>query len=138
MELKRVSTSSFLLRFKIGEELVQGLLNFAKKKKLKSAWLSGLGGFQVCTLGFYDLKRKTYRKKNVKNVELTSLTGNISFLKGKYALHTHVTVSDKTFRAFGGHLFKGIVSGTCEIFVKEIPKLNRKFDKKTGLNLLEL
>ncbi len=50
MQFKRILPGSFVLCFKEGEEVTQGLLFFAKKMKLKSAWLSGLGGF-VCRAG---------------------------------------------------------------------------------------
>ena len=138
MKFKRVAPSSFIVRFERGDEIVQGLLGFAKKAKLKSAWISGLGGLATATIGFYNVKRKTYRKKTRKNMELTALTGNLCRVKNNYALHAHATLSDRSCKAFGGHLFKGIVSATCEVFITEIRRIERKMDLKIGLNLMRL
>lgn len=138
MQFKRILPNSFVVRFRQGEDVVQGLLFFAKKIQLKSAWISGLGGFEEATLGFYDAKKKIYPKKSFKRVELTSLAGNLCKTGKEYVLHTHANISDSKFKVYGGHLFTGKISATCEVFITEIKKIERVLDKKVGLELMRL
>ena len=55
------------------------------------------------------------------------------------SIHCHVTITDDQFNAHGGHLFRGTVPATLEIFVFPFTEpLTRRKDDTTGLNLLYL
>lgn len=123
-----------------GEELLTQLTEHAKERKLKSAWLSGLGGSGSATLGFYNLQTKKYEwKKFDWPLEILSLTGNMSWVDGEPFWHVHGTFSSRDFHAFGGHVKDLVVSLTCEVLVTPLKTpLTRVYDDETGLKLLDL
>ena len=47
---------------------------------------------------------------------------NISRKDGAPNLHIHVTASDDSFNAFGGHLDRGIVQNMLEVYVYPYPE----------------
>ena len=107
------------------------------KENLKSGWLSGLGAVYNIELGYYDIKIKEYCKKHIQaEHELTSLTGNVSFVDSDYFVHTHVTLSDIDFKSFGGHLFDAQIAAAGEfkidLFEARIP---RQYSENIGLKL---
>ena len=54
-------------------------------------------------------------------------------------IHCHATLTGHDMKAFGGHFSEGRVSGTAEIyFTKLASKIKKKYDKETGLKLMEL
>lgn len=132
--------NQFTLRFEYGDDFVAVLERFALENNIFHATFQGLGSFQNCELGFYQLKTKQYQKKKFSDThEVVNLTGNISLLENKPFLHCHVTLSDKNFNAFGGHLFSAKVGATLEISLEKNDKvLERKYNSEVGLNLLDL
>ncbi len=136
---KRLKTY-YILRLQKGEEIISSLTAFAKKYKIKSAFIFGLGVGENLTLGYFDAHKKEYIKKQFKSeYEFTSLLGNISYFEKEPVIHIHVTITDSKFKAIGGHLFSGYVPATLEIIVITLSrKILRKSDKATGLKLLDL
>ncbi|MCX7995221.1 MAG: DUF296 domain-containing protein [candidate division WOR-3 bacterium] len=130
----------YVLRLQKGEEIIQCLKDFAKKVKLKGAFIFGLGVGENLKLGYFDSHKKTYIEKEFKGeYEFTSFLGNIAHLGKEVVIHIHVTITDREFNAFGGHLFSGYIPATLEMIVLPIEKkLRRERDIETGLNLLEL
>lgn len=128
------------MRLERGEEIVTALKNFAEKSKIKGAFIFGLGVGKELTLGYFNAHNKTYIKKRFKGeYEFTSILGNISYFEKNPVVHIHVTITDKKFNAYGGHLFEGYVPATLELMAFNLfDNLNRFSDKKTGLNLLNL
>lgn len=132
--------SDYLLRFEKGELLIDNLLQFVKEKSIKAAWLQGLGAALWVEIGFYHLGSKEYTFNKIdKEVEISSLTGNIAKVDGQPFAHIHLVVSDENFQASGGHLKELAVGGTCEILLKAIDQdINRRLDDDIGLKLLDL
>jgi hypothetical protein len=137
MTIKKFS-NYYILRLHKGEEIISALKEAVRVKRIKGAFFYGLGVGQDLVLGYFEAKRKVYIKKAFEGeYEFTSLIGNISRMKSEIVVHCHVTITDKSFNAFGGHLFQGVIPATCEIIILPFKKvLRRKKDKKTGLNLL--
>jgi len=133
-------TGSYLLRLEKGEELVAQLTQFVSNNSIKAGWVTGLGGAANVRLGYYNLQRKKYVFRHVKNVvELVSLTGNIARHDGQPALHLHGVVSDRNNKAHGGHIKELIVGGTVEIKIETFDgELTRELDENIGLPLLQL
>ena len=52
----------FVLMFETGDEVVSGLEHFAKKNKIPGGQISAVGSFSDVTLGYFDWKRKRYKK----------------------------------------------------------------------------
>jgi len=100
--------------------------------------VSAIGAVQKARLGYYDQQRRQYRFFELdQNLEVASLTGNISVHDGKAMVHAHVTLCDPTGKTYGGHLAPGTIVFACEfaVMVLEGPEFVRDYDQTTGLNL---
>ena len=78
-------------------------------------------------------------KTFAEQMEVCSLTGNISEKDGKVYLHLHVTASRSDYSCIGGHLLTATINGACELFVEDygLDGIGRRFDPETGLNLYD-
>lgn len=130
----------FVVRLEKGEEIITALKQAAAAKKIKSGFLFGVGVGQDLTLGYFDAHNRFYVKKTFSGeYEFSGFAGNISTLGEETVIHCHVTITDRNFNAFGGHLFEGTVPATCEIVILPFAGLlNRKRDEATGLNVLDI
>lgn len=129
----------FAVTLEIGEEVVSVLTALATELRLGASQLTGLGGFERVSLGYFDYQTSGFRRNEVdEQVEVLSMVGNIAEGDdGLPKLHVHVVLgrSDATTR--GGHLVEGIVRPTLEVIIEETPAhLKRTHDPKTGLILL--
>lgn len=132
--------NGWLVRLEKGEELIASLSAFVESEKIEGAWVNGLGGATKARLGYYNLNRKKYIFRAVKDArELVSLHGNISTIGEETALHLHGVVTDGNNRPRGGHIKELICGGTIEIYVQLLgKKLERELDSEVGLPLLKL
>jgi predicted DNA-binding protein with PD1-like motif len=127
---------TFALVFDTGDEVVAGLLQFAKDYTLSGARLTAIGAFERVTLGFFDVANKDYKKIAIQEqVELLSLVGNIAQDdKGDPKLHAHVVVGKSDGTAHGGHLLDAYVRPTLEVVVVEASEhLRRMMHREFGL-----
>ena len=132
---------TFVLVFETGEEVVAGLLRFAKQEKLDGAHLTAIGAFEHVTLGFFEVAKKQYTKVPIhEQVELLSLVGNIALDdKREPKLHAHVVVGKADGTAHGGHLLDAQVRPTLEVVVVESSRqLRRRMHPEFGVALLDL
>jgi len=117
------------------------LEKFVQENEVPGAWISGLGGAQAVTLGFYDLEKKEYQWQTFEGLrEVVSLTGNIALDEaGKPIFHLHGVFGDRKFQTVGGHVKDLVAGATLELFIHRTYKpLKRKSDAETGLSLLDL
>ena len=131
---------TFVIVFDTGDEVVAGLLDFAKEHKL-AASLTAIGAFERVTLGFFESERKDYKKIPInEQVEVMSLVGNISLEEnGEPKVHAHVVVGKSDGTAHGGHLLEAHVRPTLEVILVESPAtLRRKLNAEVGLALIDL
>ncbi len=131
---------SFIIRLKKGDEAISSLVDFCQKNNIKFASFSGIGAAQSAKLAIYDLDKKEYIRKELSGIlEILNYAGNVSQMDGKTIIHSHATLSDKTFAAFGGHVDELIIAATCEIILYQLDiELVRKHDDEIGLNLLNV
>lgn len=131
---------NYVLVFKLGEELIEGLTQFVKETGVKGGWINGLGAALRVELEYYDLEKKEYKRRTYDQLcEVLSLQGNIAIEQDKPAFHLHGVISDEEYTTVGGHINKLTVGGTCELFIHEFRQpLERQFDDKTGLKLINL
>jgi predicted DNA-binding protein with PD1-like motif len=132
---------TFAIVFDTGEEVVGGLLQFARDHNLSGGHLTAIGAFERVTLGFFDVAKKSYRRIAIQEqVELLSLVGNIAQDdKGNPKLHAHVVVGKSDGSAHGGHLLDAYVRPTLEVVVVEASQhLRRTVGGEFGLALLDL
>ena len=120
----------YVLRAEIGEEIQETFRLFANAVNLKGAFYQGIGALTQVELAFFCTDSKVYDRRFFdEEYELVSLMGNLSSHDGVVVPHTHVSLSDKNFQTYSGHLVRGIVSVTAEILVTLIDlSLSRKED----------
>ncbi|AZO41517.1 DUF296 domain-containing protein [Mesorhizobium sp. M7D.F.Ca.US.005.01.1.1] len=132
---------TFVVVLDLGEEAFAGLTGFAVDHKIGSASLTAIGAFERATVGWFDLKAKTYRKIPIdEQCEVLSAIGDIALGDdGKPSVHVHAVLglSDGTTR--GGHLLEGIVRPTLEVTLVEAPgHLRRSKRPELGVALINL
>jgi len=121
-----------------GDEVVEGLLSFARKEKIQASHFTAIGALSDVTLGYFNWANKAFDKISIhEQVEVSSLVGNIVFDNGDPKLHAHVVIGKSDGTAHGGHLMEGHVRPILEVILVESPShLHRKIDKETGLALI--
>lgn len=144
MKWKLISDSkekTFVLVFDTGDEVVSGLIEFAKKRRISAAHFAGIGACLRVMLGFFEIDRKDYKKIQInEQVEVMSLLGNISLSEnGEPKVHSHLVVGKSDGTAHGGHLLEALVRPTLELFLVESPsQLQRKMVEEIGLALIDV
>jgi uncharacterized protein len=129
----------FAVIFRTGDEFFAGLTEFAEEYHVQSAHLTAVGGLHDARLSWYDESRKAYRVIPVdRESEVDALVGDIALLNGKPSVHMHCVVSLEDGTTRGGHVLGGHVGPLLEVWVTVNPTpLEKKFDEKTGLNLMD-
>ena len=116
------------------------LQRFAEQHALAASHFTGIGAFNHALVGFFDRKQMDYLKIPIKEqVEVLSLTGNITLSEEGYKVHAHTVLGKSDASAIGGHVLEAHVWPTLEVIVEESPKhLLRQTDPETSLPLLDL
>jgi predicted DNA-binding protein with PD1-like motif len=129
----------YVLVFSTGDSINDAILHFAQEHGIKSAQLSGIGGFSKVILGYFDWSTKQYNPIPVhEQVELVALNGNVTRYEGKPRLHAHAVIGKSDGSAWAGHLLEGIIRPTAEIFLIETSTtLRRAMDRESGLPLID-
>jgi len=129
------------LRLRPGVDLVPGLLEGAEKAmteaKSKSAFvLTAVGSLTEVTLRMAHAGTSGQQNLNeIKTLtgpfEILSLVGTFAADKSK---HLHMTVSDSTGAAFGGHVVDGKIFTTLELVLGTVDDVSfdRMHDERTG------
>ncbi len=138
MKLVLQDNNYFVLRFDKGEEVFVSLTRFLSAHNITAAFFNGIGACDQLELSYFDFKSKNYIKTEIKQkLEITSLTGNAAISNGQPALHIHGTFAREDLTAIGGHIFKLVISATCEIFLTRLEgEMKREMDSSLNLNLL--
>lgn len=142
MEYRRMG-DRIIARLAIGEEVIESLRQLARKERIPSGALTGLGAVGDITLALYDMESRSYKSRHFhEELELISMTGNLSWLgegDEEPVIHAHGVVSREDATTLGGHIMNAIVSVTVEVMLTAYAqRIERKPDKKVGLNLLAL
>ena len=134
------SDSEIILYLQQGDSLIESLTQLAGEKGLSSAFIQGIGAVTDVTLGYYNLQEKRYETKEFnKNYELISCLGNIAQKEGDPFVHAHVTIGDRNYNVFGGHLFQATISVVGEFIVNPIDfKIERTMNENVGLAVWDL
>lgn len=130
----------WVVRFQKGDDIVGGLLAFARDHSIQGAWINALGAIEDADLGYYDLEARSYTRHVFHgDWEITGLVGNLGWHGSEPVLHTHCTIGGREHEVRGGHLFAGKAGATCEVFVRNLGvRLNRARDENIGLALFQL
>ena len=128
------------LRIDAGEEIVGALTAFAEREGIRAGMISGLGAVGETELGFFargtgEYVRRTFSGEH----EIGSLSGNFSELDGRPFPHCHVLIAGADFVGYAGHLFRAVVTVTCEVQIVVDPGvLRRERRPDLGFNPLAL
>jgi len=134
------SPKTFILMFETGEELVDGLLQFAKLQKVSAASFKAVGALSSVRLGWFSWESKRFEPSVTldEQVELLSLIGDVALEDGEPVVHAHAVIAKKDGTAHGGHLLNATVRPNCEVFLTQSPaKLRRFIDPDSGLALIK-
>ena len=120
------------------DEFVASLTDFAKKNRIEGGSFSAIGAFQAATIAYWNRETKEYENIEVaEQVEVLALSGSIARSSDDVKIHAHAVLGRRYGSTTGGHLMRGVVFPTLEIFVVDYgTKLTRRKDDKTGLWLL--
>lgn len=117
----------YALTLDSGEEIVTSIAAFAADQGLRAGMISGLGAVGETELGFFVRGEGTYVRRTFEGEhEIGVLVGNLSELDGRPFPHCHATIAGEDFVAHTGHLFRGVVSVTCEIQLVTDPGVMRR------------
>ena len=136
----RTVEGGWLIRFHHGEDIVAGMLEFARARHVEGAWVNMLGAIEEPELGYYHLDTKSYTRKTYPgDWEICAIVGNLGWRDDTPVLHVHATIGGVDGSTRGGHLFSGKAGATCEVFVKDLGRrLERGMDDAIGLALWKL
>jgi uncharacterized protein len=132
---------TFALIFATGDEVMSGLMNFAKEQRLAGSHFTAIGAFREATLAYFDWEKKEYLKNPVREqVEVVSLIGDVALAPdGSPRIHAHAVLGRRDGTALGGHLMDGHVRPTLEVTLTETPRhLHRRHDPQSGLALIRV
>src|SRR5262245_59744530 len=110
-----------------------------KRHRLAAGQFTAIGAVSNAVLGFFDRKKKDYRRIPLtEQAEVISLTGNVALKEGEPFLHVHAILGLPDGSTRGGHLFEAHVWPTLEMVLTAWPeRVRRKRDTETGLYLLD-
>lgn len=130
---------SYLLVFHTGQEIMKGLLAFARKHDLVAGHLTGIGAIGGAEIGYFDPETNAYlRHRKDGQAELLSLAGNLALNDNEPFFHIHVALGLRDGSARGGHLFEATVRPTVELVLTTVPRPQRRtIDRETHLPLLD-
>lgn len=136
---EREGLKTYALVYEKGDEFVSTLQAFAEKHELGTSHFTAIGAFKHAVVGFFDRKKMDYLKIPIKEqVEVLSLSGNITLSEEGYKVHAHAVLGKADASAIGGHILEAHVWPTLEVIIEELPKhLIRQTDPETGLALLD-
>ena len=129
---------AFMFSLSKGEDVLQAVQYFCHHHQIRCGLISAIGAVERATFGVYDQKARKYIKINIeKEMEILSLSGNVSLFDDKPMVHAHIMFSDMEGKACGGHLMAGTKVFSLEVFIQELTgdlKV-RKLEKVTQLPL---
>lgn len=131
----------FVIRLEQSDDILKSLKQFADAKKVHAAFFEGIGSLYRAKLGHYDFQEtKTYKYETFdEDLEILTLSGNISTMNEKALPHAHATLGRRDFSVIGGHLEEGSLANMVEVNLSQLPgKLEKAKDTTVGLNLLQL
>ena len=105
---------TFVVVLEAGDEVFATITDFANRNGLGGASLTAIGAFERATVGWFDLRAKTYHPIEIdQQCEGLTLLGDIAIGDdGKASLHMHAVLGLQDGTTRGGHFLKGIVRPT--------------------------
>ena len=129
---------NYILVLHTGDDALKAISEFAVRNRIEGASFIAIGAFQNATIAFWNWDTKEYEHIEVgEQVEVLALNGSIARAGDDPKLHAHVILGRRDASTVGGHLVRGTVRPTLEVFVTDLGmRLARARDVSTGLWLL--
>lgn len=132
---------TFVLVFETADEVMAGLMSFAKEHRPRSAHFTAIGAFRDAVLAYFDWDKKKYQDIPVnEQVEAIMFAGDVSWKEnGEPVVHAHAVVGRSDGSTRGGHVKSAHVRPTLELVLVEYPRhLERKPDPESGIALIRV
>jgi uncharacterized protein len=132
---------TYVLIFNTGDELANGIKDFAMEQNLADASFKAIGALASVKLGWFNPETKKYQTcvDLKEQLELLSMIGDVAQHDGRPVVHAHVVVGRSNGVTAGGHLLEAHIRPTCEVFLTESPvHLSKALDPASGLILFKL
>jgi predicted DNA-binding protein with PD1-like motif len=131
---------TFALIFDQGDEVMSQLQKFAQEHHLTAAHFTAIGALSDVVFAWFDWQTKKYNNIPVREqVEVLTLSGDISESDGEPKIHAHLIVGKSDGTAHGGHLVEAHVRPTLELILTQTPvHLQRKVDPRSGVALIQM
>jgi predicted DNA-binding protein with PD1-like motif len=129
---------SIVLRLDHGEDVLQSIAEATEAESSTMSISAGLGMMSEFELGYFD--EGTYVTRFFEEAhELLSMQGSVAS-EGSPRIHVHVAVADRSHKAYGGHLLRGKVWMSNEIFMTRVKGLHsvRELDPERRVGVLHL
>jgi len=119
--------------------IVEALTDFIQNQNIQAGEVTGIGAVSEATLRFFNPSTKKYVDKTFKEqMEVTNISGNVSEIEGKPALHLHITLGREDYTALAGHLLEAKIQGAAEfIFYPLNTRVVKMKNEETGINLYD-
>ncbi len=130
----------YIIRFEDGEVFPDQLLSFLEAQSIRGGGFTGLGAFQRSLIAFFDTAALEYRDIELdEQLEVLALVGNIAVYENAPLIHAHAMLGRRDGTTLGGHLRRGTIRPTLEIFLQVVSgPLRRTLDPEYGLPALDL
>jgi hypothetical protein len=124
-------------------DIIEELQKICIENNLRAGTITVIGAVKKAVVGYFDQITRKYLSIELKDetgstdMEILSISGNISIRDGNSFVHAHITLSDRFGIAYGGHLMPGTIVFAGEYIIQALkgPDLIRVFDKTTSLYL---
>ncbi|BFO67962.1 DNA-binding protein [Chryseobacterium sp. S0630] len=119
--------------------IVEGLTDFIQNQNIQAGEVTGIGAVSEATLRFFNPTTKKYVDKTFKEqMEVTNISGNVSEIEGKLALHLHITLGREDYTALAGHLLEAKIQGAAEFIFYPLNTRTFKIkNEEIGINLYD-
>lgn len=132
---------TIVVRLDRGEEVIAAVSEICRKEHITAGSITGIGASDKTTIGIFDPVEKKYSSATFEgDYEISNITGTASVMDDEPYLHLHITIGNPVSgECHAGHLSECVISATSEIFIQiNDGVLNRRFDDKIGLNVLDI
>ncbi|KFF17465.1 PPC domain-containing DNA-binding protein [Chryseobacterium sp. JM1] len=129
----------YIVSIKDQSSIVEALTDFVKSQNIQAGEITGIGAVSEATLRFFKPSDKKYVDKTFhEQMEVTNISGNVSEIDGKPALHMHITLGREDYTALAGHLLDARIRGAGEfIFYPLDTRVVKVKNEEVGINFYD-
>ena len=128
------------IRIESGENVLEPLVELARREGLGYGLVSGLGAVRWVRLAYLNADTTEYEPHEVtEQLEVVSLIGNLAVRDGEPFFHLHISLARRDLTTFGGHFLDAIAHPTLEVSIQpEDGTIVRRFDPQLGMAVMDL